>query len=72
MCKEYGESEYGKFYCFEPHHLLPHRHKPVDAAMLSAEERAWLNEFHANVRKTLAPHLTDEENAWLADACAPV
>ncbi len=72
LCKEYGESEYGKFYCFEPITYCPIDTKPVDAAMLSAEERAWLNEFHANVRKTLAPHLTDEENAWLADACAPV
>ncbi|MFQ9150454.1 MAG: M24 family metallopeptidase C-terminal domain-containing protein [Blautia sp.] len=31
-----------------------------------------MNEYHATVYETLAPQLTDNEKAWLKNACAPL
>jgi Xaa-Pro aminopeptidase len=37
----------------------------VDADLLTAEEREWLNLYHARVRETIS-HLVDEDTrAWL-------
>jgi len=41
-------------------------------ALLSAEERAWLDAYHRDVQAALAPLLNAEENAWLAARCAPL
>jgi Xaa-Pro aminopeptidase len=40
----------------------------IEIGMLNAEERAWLNAYHAQVRQTLLPHLNQEEGAWLKNA----
>ena len=50
---------------------------PVDtslviADMLSGEERAWLNDYHATCVEKLAPRLSDAASDWLATACAPI
>ncbi len=50
---------------------------PIDTSlviveMLSGEERAWLNAYHATCLKNLAPHLSDVASGWLRDACAPI
>ena len=37
----------------------------VDAALLDAGERAWLNAYHARVRAEIGPQLSDEARAWL-------
>ena len=34
--------------------------------MMTEAEKKTLNEYHAMVRETLKPYLSDEENAWLA------
>ena len=44
----------------------------VDDALLTAAERAWLDAYHAEVLRRLAPHLDEEERAWLAARCRPV
>ena len=36
--------------------------------LLGEECRGILNAYHAKVRQTLAPYMTAEENAWLAEA----
>ena len=69
LCKEYKETEYGKFYCFEPITYCPIDTKPVLAEMLTQDEKNWLNAYHAMVFKTLEPHLTEQEKAWLEKAC---
>ncbi len=43
---------------------------PIDCAlivreMMSADEREWLNDYHARVVKTLSPRLPDKVRAWL-------
>ncbi|MDE2134357.1 MAG: aminopeptidase P family protein [Alphaproteobacteria bacterium] len=40
----------------------------VEAALLTSEERAWLNEYHARVRETLTPLVDNETAAWLKAA----
>jgi Xaa-Pro aminopeptidase len=57
---------------FETLTLAPIDTRPVNAAMLDADEKDWLNAFHARVRKILSPLLTPKERAWLKRATAPV
>jgi len=50
---------------------------PIDKAMiepqlLSADERAWLDGYHADVRRIVGPQLKGEAKAWLEEACAPL
>ncbi|QHL89510.1 M24 family metallopeptidase [Sphingomonas changnyeongensis] len=44
----------------------------IDAAMLTAAERDWLNAYHADVLARIGPLVEGETRAWLAAACAPV
>ena len=40
--------------------------------MLSPQELAWLNDYHAEVLKRIGPSLSGEDLAWLEAACAPL
>jgi Xaa-Pro aminopeptidase len=40
----------------------------VEVSLLTADERAWLNAYHARVREKLAPLVDGETRAWLEDA----
>ena len=40
----------------------------VEPSLLSAEERAWLNAYHARVRETLMPLVDGETRPWLERA----
>jgi Xaa-Pro aminopeptidase len=40
----------------------------IEVGMLTQEERAWLNAYHAQVRETLLPLLNTEDGAWLKEA----
>jgi Xaa-Pro aminopeptidase len=44
----------------------------VDASMLSADERDWLNGYHARVLEVVGPQLDGEALVWLEKACAPI
>ena len=44
----------------------------VDPALLTGEETAWLDAYHARVRDTLAPLVDAQTRAWLSGACAPL
>ena len=56
------------FLSFETLTLAPIDLDGIEPQLLSAQERAWLNEYHARVFATLSPLLTDEEAAWLKQA----
>ena len=64
----YQETEFGTFLQFESLTLAPIDTTPVLMDMLLEEEKAWLNAYHAEVYRQLSPHLSDEENEWLAKA----
>ena len=72
LCKESMETEYGKFYCFEPITYCPIDTKAVDTHKLDPKEISWLNNYHAVVYQTLSPYLSEEEQAWLKKACSPI
>lgn len=57
---------------FETITLCPIDTRLVEPKLLSAEEKKWLNDYHAAVRKTLSPHLDAPQRRWLAQATAPV
>ena len=61
-----GETtEFGEFYGFETVTLCPIDLELIQTSLLSSEEKAWLNEYHRTVYKTLEPFLANEEREWL-------
>jgi Xaa-Pro aminopeptidase len=44
----------------------------IDAAMLTREERAWLDQYHAETAAIVGPQVAGEAKAWLEVACAPL
>ena len=56
------------FYTFETLTLCPIDLSLVKKSLLIDKEIAWLNDYHARVRRTLTPFLGREEAAWLARA----
>ena len=53
---------------FETLTLCPIDRRLVDVKLMTAEELAWLDAYHARVRRLLGPLLDKEEKAWLAEA----
>jgi Xaa-Pro aminopeptidase len=60
------------FLRFEVLTLAPFDRALIDAALLSPEERAWLDAYHARVLREVGPALAPDVRAWLAAACAPL
>ena len=59
---------YGPFLDFETLTLCPIDTRCIDLALLRDDERAWLNAYHAEVRRRVSPHLRDGDaltRAWL-------
>ena len=44
----------------------------IDATLLDDSERAWLNDYHAQVLAEVGPHVDAPVRKWLADRCAPI
>ena len=57
---------------FETLTLAPIDRDLIDAALLDAGERAWLDAYHARVAAELSPLLPAADAAWLAARCAPI
>ncbi len=57
---------------FEILTLAPIDARLVDAHLLSADELAWLNLYHARVREALSSALPEAEKNWLRDATQPL
>lgn len=68
-----GESEGGgDLLGFETLTLAPIDRTLVDATLLTPEEIAWLDAYHARVRAEIGPQLEGAERAWLEAATAPI
>lgn len=59
------ETEYGKFMKFDTISYCPIDLEGIDAALLTQEEKDWLNNYHKEVYEKLSPLLTEEERSWL-------
>lgn len=57
---------------FETLTLAPFDRRLIDAAMLTGEERDWLNAYHERVLREIGPMLEKPVRAWLKKACAPI
>jgi Xaa-Pro aminopeptidase len=60
------------FLRFETLTLAPFDRRLLEPALMTAEERAWLNSYHARVVDSVGPALDPDARAWLAEACAPI
>ncbi|MGD0864643.1 MAG: aminopeptidase P family protein [Rhizomicrobium sp.] len=61
-----------KMMSFETITLAPIDLELVEPTLLTAEERDWLNEYHARVREILSPLLDTETRGWLEHATRAV
>ncbi len=66
------KGEFGEFLQLEPLTLCPIDTTPVIRSMIQQEEADWLNSYHEQVYKSLAPFLDDKEREWLRNATLPV
>ena len=57
---------------FETLTLCPIERTLIEPSLLTAEERDWLNAYHARVLDALAPEMEGDDRAWLAAKCAPL
>ena len=57
---------------FETLTLAPIDRNLIEPALLSDDERAWLNAYHARVAAEIGPLLDGEVRSWLEEVCAPV
>jgi len=55
---------------FETLTLAPIDSRLVEPTLMTAEEIAWLDDYHTRVRDSLAPLVDDPTQAWLRAACA--
>jgi len=69
---EADQTEFGEFYAFETLTLCPFDRRALEPSLLSPDERAWLDDYHATVRAALSPLLEDADLAWLEKHCAPL
>ncbi len=53
------------YLCFEELTLVPFDPDAIDLTMLTSREREWLKNYHETIYEKIAPHLSDEERAWL-------
>lgn len=68
-----GASPFGRFCRFEPLTLCPFDLTPVVWQLITPQERAWINDYHATVLRRLIPLLPDEaDRDFLRRACQPV
>ena len=68
LIQEAKETECGRFLRFETLTLCPIDTTPILTELLTKEETEWLNQYHAMVYDTLAPHLNTDECQWLQEA----
>ena len=57
---------------FETLTLVPIERRLVEPAMLSTDEIAWIDRYHARVAETIAPLVDADVKAWLAAATQPL
>lgn len=57
---------------FETLTLCPIDQRLIANELLTITERDWLNSYHQRVYQTIAPHLDENDKAWLKTATAPL
>ena len=61
------------FLRFETLTLAPYDRRLIAPELLSADERHWIDRYHARVLDAVGPSLADDgERLWLQAACRPL
>ena len=66
------KGQFGEMLAFETLTLCPIDTRCIAVALLSDDELAWLNAYHAEVRRRLAPLVDGEALAWLNPRTEPL
>jgi Xaa-Pro aminopeptidase len=66
------ETNYKGFLEFETLTLVPIDQKLIDSTLLTEDERLWINDYHANIRKKIATYLDPIEKNWLSEKTKPI
>ncbi len=73
LCRELMETEFGTFLGFETLTLFPFDRSLFDTSIMTEEEVAWVDNYHALVRERLWPALENAaQRAWLDVHTAPL
>ena len=73
LAVHHDTTPFGRFLRFEPLTLCPIDRRPIDVSLLSPEERAWLDAYHAMVYERLSVLLDDEADLeWLRRNTLPL
>lgn len=62
----------GEYFGFETLTLVPFDATMLDTALLSPEDVAWWNAYHAQVLDVIGAQLEGEEKTWLEARCRPI
>lgn len=65
-------TEFGNFYKFDTMTLFPFDTTLMETSIMTDEEIAWINAYHAEVRSRLTPLLAPEEAEWLRKKTEPI
>lgn len=60
------------FYQFDTVTLFPIDTTMIEKSLISPQEKAWLNHYHAKVFEALSPQLNPAETGWLKRKCKPI
>jgi Xaa-Pro aminopeptidase len=70
LCVEDQRTDFGTFYRFDTLTLFPIDRQLMDFSLLTADEIAWINAYHAEVHAGISPLLADAaELDWLQRQC---
>jgi len=72
VCKNYCQTEFGRFLTFETLTLCPVDKRLVNPDILTDSELTWLNTYHDKVYSVLNFRLKPEVQNWLSDQCSPI
>ena len=72
VVRAHAENGERDIYKFDTLTLAPIDLRLVTVELLTADERAWLNAYHARVRDTLSPLVDEPTRAWLTEATRPL
>lgn len=52
--------------------LAPFDRRLIDKTQLTLREKAWLDGYHARIKRIISPLVDRATAAWLSKACAPL
>lgn len=70
--REVCKNEFGTFCDFETLTLCPFMATGINPALLTDDEKQWLNAYHKTCEEKIAPHLEGEVKTWFLELVKPL